>query len=361
MKVLLAPDKFKGSLSAAEVAAHLADGLADRGIDSHPLTLADGGDGSVAAALSSGFRPVPITVSGATGQLRRSVLAFDGTTAVVEVASTCGLQTLPDGPAPLSASSRGFGEALGRAIELGPRRVVLALGGSASTDGGAGMLAALGAVFTDRHGRRMETLNGRTLPAVAAIDLPRLDVEIVIATDVRNPLLGPSGAAAVYGPQKGAAPADIAYLNAGLDHFVQLADARSLADTPGAGAAGGIGFAALLLGGKIVSGADFFLDLLDFPTALRSCDLVVTGEGRIDSQTAEGKLAAAVARRSDGVPVIAVVGHSVLAREDAAALGLSAVHALTNYSTDPAADPRLSGELLRRIARTIELPGRENR
>ncbi|MGW7535491.1 glycerate kinase [Amycolatopsis sp. NPDC054798] len=357
MKVLLAPDKFKGSLSAAEVAAHLADGLADRGIDSHTLALADGGDGSVAAALSSGFRPVPVTVTGATGQRRRSVFAFDGTTAVVEVASTCGLQTLPAGPAPLSASSRGFGEALRHALHLGPRRVVLALGGSASTDGGAGMLAALGAVFTDHHGRKLETLNGQKLPDLAAITLPTLETEIVIATDVRNPLLGPAGAAAVYGPQKGATPADVEYLNAGLDHLVQLADARALADTPGAGAAGGLGFAALLLGGRIVSGADFFLDLLDFPAALRRCDLVVTGEGRIDSQTAEGKLAAAVARRSEGVPVIAVVGHSSLAQEEAAALGLSAVHALTDHSAaDPAADPGLSGELLRRIARTVELP-----
>lgn len=370
MKVLLAPDKFKGSLTAAQVADRLGDGLRSRGVAVDELPLADGGDGSVDAAIAAGFDAVPVTVAAATGRPHTTRIALsDGrlgpVTAVVEVANTCGLHTLPGGrPAPLAATSSGVGQAVRSAVERGARRVVLALGGSASTDGGAGLLAELGVAFRDRAGRIIQVAGG-TLSRIVAVDpaglLDLTGIDLVVAGDVANPLTGPNGAAAVYGPQKGATPADVAVLDAGLRHLVvQLTgirpEAAVLADTAGAGAAGGLGFAGLLLGGRIVSGADFFLDLLDFDRRVADCDVVITGEGRIDDQTLNGKLPAVVARRSRPRPVIAVVGRSDLTATAADAMGLTAVHALTDHTDrNPAGDPDLSGHLLTALARTIPL------
>jgi glycerate 2-kinase len=367
MRVLLAPDKFKGSLTAAQVVHHLGRGLEKRGVEHRGLPLADGGDGSVAAAVGAGFRPHPVTVAAATGDPHPAVLALDGTTAVVEVANTCGLQTLPTGTlSPLAASSRGVGDALRAALQLGVRRIVLALGGSASTDGGAGMLAALGAVFRDNAGRVLPAEGGNLLgiSSVDATALPDLTrVEIVIASDVQNPLTGPDGAAAVYGPQKGADAEQVRLLDAGLAHFVTClvaagyADAGRLAAAPGAGAAGGLGFGAMLLGGRAVSGADYFLDLLDFDKHLTGCDLVVTGEGRMDDQTLHGKLPAVVAHRAAPVPVIAVVGRSDVSEQARCAMGLRAVHAVTDHTDgDPAHDPGLTARVLEELGRTVPLP-----
>jgi glycerate kinase len=370
MKVLLAPDKFKGSLTAAEVAAHLADGLLARGISVDELPLADGGDGSVAAAIAAGFAAVPVTVATATGHPHTTQIALgttdqDTPTAVVEVANTCGLHTLPGGHlAPLAATSTGVGQAVRVAVEHGARRIVLALGGSASTDGGAGLLAALGVVFRDGTGHDIQIAGG-TLPRIATVDrtglLDLTGIDLVIASDVANPLTGPHGAAAVYGPQKGATPDQVAALDAGLQHLVQAltvlrSDAAALAREPGAGAAGGLGFAGLLLGGQIVSGADYFLDLLDFDHRVADCDMVITGEGRIDDQTRHGKLPAVVAHRSRPRPVIAVVGHSDLSAAAADEMCLTAVYALTDHTSDnPAGDPQLSRHLLTQIARTMPL------
>ncbi len=366
MKVLLAPDKFKGSLTAAEVVQHLGSGLAERGIHYRGLPLADGGDGSVQAAIAAGFRPIRITVAAATGHERPTEAAFDGSTAVVEVANTCGLHTLPDGAlAPLEASSRGIGQAVTSVLRLGARRIVLALGGSASTDGGAGMLAALGAGFLDDAGLPI-AINGGTLRRIRSIDtegLPDLSgVDIVIASDVQNPLTGPEGAAAVYGPQKGATPAMVDVLDAGLVHLVRqlalagFADADRHAASPGAGAAGGLGFAGLLLGGRVVSGADYFLDLLDFEKHLQGCDLVITGEGRMDDQTLNGKLPAIIAQRAGRVPVIAVVGRSDITPEVLRRMGIEAVHAIVDHTDrNPAGDPALTRDLLEQLGRTIPL------
>ena len=320
MTVLIAPDKFKGSLTAGQVVDALCRGLAARGIASRGLPLADGGDGNVQAALHAGFMPMEISVTGPTGKPHQAIFATCGSTAVVEVANTCGLSVLPGGAlAPLEASSRGVGEAMMAALGMGSTRIVLALGGSASTDGGAGMLTALGVVFRDRNGHTVD-VDGGSLRQIHSIDRSGLidlrHVEIIIASDVENPLTGPVGAASVYRPQKGAIPADVKDLDAGLTNLVHRlvaagwGDAAALADAPGAGSAGGLGFAGLLLGGRLVSGADFFLDLLEFDTHVRGCDLVITGEGKLDSQTLAGKLLAIVARRSGTLPVVAVVGHS---------------------------------------------------
>lgn len=369
VRALIAPDKFKGSLTAGEVAHALAAGLrstagAARTIECELLPLADGGDGSVDAAVSAGFARHACTVTGPTGQTVRSSIAFDGVTAVVEVANTCGIALLADGSLDaLNASSRGFGEAVRFALGLSPARIVLALGGSASTDGGMGMLTALGYAFLAADGTelpgtghalgRIHAVRGSLLPGLAG-------TELVVASDVSNPLTGPAGAAAVFGPQKGAGPADVDALDAGLEHFVgRMADAgfgaaAGLARHAGAGSAGGIGFACLLLGARQVSGADFFLDLLDFDARKDSCDVVITGEGSIDAQTLAGKLPAAVARRSGTRTLIAVAGRSLLPRERWADLSLAQVYALADYtSRDSAKDPVLSAALLTRIGRDI--------
>jgi glycerate 2-kinase len=374
MKVLIAPDKFKGSLTAAEVAHHLSIGFERRGVTTRSLPLADGGDGSAAAAVAAGFRPIEVGVAAATGKRHTATIAYDGVTAVVEVANTCGLHTLPSGTlAPLESSSAGVGDAVNAALQRGAKRIVLALGGSASTDGGTGMLAALGAVFRDEAGRVLAA-DGGSLRRIDTIDVTRLpdltETEIVIATDVQNPLTGPDGAASVYGPQKGADPEQVAALDAGLTHLVDRLTAAGhrtaavLADTPGAGAAGGLGFAGLLLGGHAVSGADFFLDLLQFEAHLDGCDLVITGEGRIDDQTLHGKLPAIVARRAAPLPVVAIVGRSDLSDDARQRMGLSTVHAIADRTDgDPANDPHLSARLLEELGLTMPLPGQvtENR
>ncbi|MGK3647141.1 glycerate kinase [Pseudarthrobacter enclensis] len=368
VRTLIAPDKFKGSLTASEVADALAAGLrstANAGtVQCELLPLADGGDGSVAAAVASGFGRRSLTVAGPTGQPVEADIAFDGTTAVVEVANTCGLALLPDGKLePLSSSSRGFGEAIRFALSLKPQTIVLALGGSASTDGGMGMLIALGYSFQDREGNQLNG-NGQTLEQIHTVTgagLPGLkDTELIVASDVHNPLHGSTGAPAVFGPQKGATGEQVAFLNEGLRHFVaKMAEAgftaaESLAEHEGAGSAGGIGYACLLLGAKQVSGADYFLDLLDFNSRKDNCDIVITGEGSIDEQTLAGKLPAAVARRSGPRPIIAVAGRSLLPKERWSEMALTRVYALAEYTDqDSSKDPELSAALLRQIGQDI--------
>lgn len=372
LRTLIAPDKFKGSLTAGEVAQALATGLQAAAVSSGEsaavqcdiLPLADGGDGSVDAAVAAGFARRDTMVTGPTGTPVLASIAFNGHTAVVEVANTCGLGLLPHGKLEaLEASSRGFGDAILFALGLNPARVVLALGGSSSTDGGMGMLTALGFTFRDNHGKVL-TGNGRALRHVDSVErtaLPELDdVELIVASDVHNPLLGSNGAAAVFGPQKGAHPGDVISLNTGLEHFVfkmsetGIPDAAALANHAGAGSAGGIGYASLLLGAKQVSGADYFLDLLDFNTRKDSCDVVITGEGSIDEQTLAGKLPAAVARRSGARPIIAVAGRSLLPRERWPEMPLSNVYTLAEYTDrDSSKDPDLSAALLQKIGKDI--------
>ena len=363
MRVLIAPDKFKGSLTAAEVADHLARGLAGAGAQCRTLPLADGGDGSVAAALASGFHPLPVDVHGATGERHRGVVAFDDDTAVVEVANTCGLSTLPGGTlAPMTASSYGFGEAVRAALALPRQHLVLALGGSASTDGGVGMLAALGYRFLDPAGQ-LVVPTAEQLGLVHFVDARQAvsldDTDVTVAGDVTSPLLGSTGAAAVFGPQKGATAEQVAELDAGLAHLVDaftrsgVDTAEAFARAPGSGAAGGLGFAAMLLGAETVSGAEYFLDLLDFDRAAADVDLVITGEGRLDHQTLQGKLPAAVALRAAPKPVIAVVGRNDLgsASVDTPFADVFAVAEFTD--TDTAHDPHRTAELLQHIGTQI--------
>jgi len=363
MRVLIAPDKFKGSLTAAEVADHVAKGVAETGAHSTTLPLADGGDGSVAAALAGGFQPLPVNVHGSTGENHGAVVAFDDDTVVVEVANTCGLATLPGGiRSPMTASSYGFGEAIRTALTLSRHRLVLALGGSASTDGGIGMLAALGYRFLDRAGQLVAPV-AANLDRIHCVDsrdaVTLTGVELTLAGDVTSPLLGLTGAAAVFGPQKGATVAQVARLDAGLANLVDAFDrsgagtAETFAHAFGSGAAGGIGFAAMILGATTASGADFFLDLLNFDRHVADADLVITGEGRLDHQTLHGKLPAAVALRAAPTPVIAVVGRNDL-DEATAKTRFADVYAVAELAeNDTSADPQRTAELLQQIGTRI--------
>lgn len=373
MNVLLAPDKFKGSLRASDVAAAVAAGLRDAAPDVRTVTVpvADGGDGTLDAAVAAGFRHVPVRVTGPTGDPVDSGYAVRDGVAVAELADACGLDRLPGGRlAPLTASSAGFGQVVAAAIDAGCHRIVLGVGGSASTDGGAGMLTELGARLLDAAGRPLPP-GGGALEHLDRVDLtglhPAVDrTEFVLASDVDNPLLGATGAAAVYGPQKGATPGDVARLDGALRHWsIGLALAMGVtpgssghpaADSPGAGAAGGVGFGALaVLHAKARPGIDLLLELTGFYDQLPAADLVITGEGSLDSQTLHGKAPAgvAVAARRAGVPVIAVAGRNLLGPDELADAGVRAVYALLDIEPDPAVCMTDAARLLRALAERI--------
>jgi glycerate 2-kinase len=361
--VVVAPDKFKGSLTAAQVAARVAAGLtrAAPGVEVVQVPVADGGDGTLEAALSAGYRRVPVRAEGPTGEPVDTAYAERDGVAVVELADVSGLRRLPGGrPASLTASSYGTGQVIRAALDGGCRRIVLGIGGSACTDGGAGMVQALGGRLVDAGGGEVGR-GGAALAAVRSLDLAGLHpalrrAEVVVASDVDNPLLGPRGAAAVYGPQKGASPTDVAELDAALARWadaVHRATGIDAAGTPGAGAAGGVGFAALaVLGARLQPGIDLILDLVGFREALPGARLVICGEGSLDAQTLHGKAPAGVAAaaRSAGIPVVAVAGRSLLSPAELEPAGILAAYALTDLEPDPARSMTEAGPLLERLA-----------
>jgi glycerate 2-kinase len=366
VRIVVAPDKFKGSLTAAQVAARVAAGLARAapGVDVVQLPVADGGDGTLEAAVSAGYRRVPVRAEGPTGDLVDTAYAERDGVAVVELADVSGLGRLPGGRlAASAASSYGTGQVIRAALAAGCRRVVLGIGGSACTDGGAGMVQALGGRLADARGDEVGR-GGGALGAVRSLDLAGLhpglsSAEVVVASDVDNPLLGPRGAAAVYGPQKGAAPAEVARLDAALGRWadaVQRATGLDLAGMPGAGAAGGVGFAAMaVLGATLQPGIELILELVGFPAALSGAGLVITGEGSLDRQTLHGKAPAGVAAtaRSAGIPVVAVAGRSLLSPADLEAAGIQAAYALTDLEPDPDRCMTEAGPLLERLVAKV--------
>ena len=366
MRVVVAPDKFKGSLTAAQVAARVAAGLARAapGVDVVQLPVADGGDGTLEAAVSAGYRRVPVRAEGPTGDLVDTAYAERDGVAVVELADVSGLGRLPGGRlAASAASSYGTGQVIRAALAAGCRRIVLGIGGSACSDGGAGMVQALGGRLADARGDEVGR-GGGALGAVRSLDLAGLhpglsSAEVVVASDVDNPLLGPRGAAAVYGPQKGAAPAEVARLDAALGRWadaVQRATGLDLAGMPGAGAAGGVGFAAMaVLGATLQPGIELILELVGFPAALSGAGLVITGEGSLDRQTLHGKAPAGVAAtaRSAGIPVVAVAGRSLLSPADLEAAGIQAAYALTDLEPDPDRCMTQAGPLLERLVAEV--------
>jgi glycerate kinase len=319
------------------------------------------------AVAVRGFSLELVVVSGPTGQPVEAAFARRGRTAVVELAEASGLRRLPDGRLdPLRASSRGTGELLRAALDAGCDQLVLGLGGSASTDGGAGMLQALGARLIDKQGRELGP-GGAVLWDLHAVDLEGLDprlagVDVVLAGDVDNPLLGPKGAAAVYGPQKGATAAEVAQLEAGLQRWARvLAEATGgdVSETPSAGAAGGVGFAALaVLDATPQPGIELILDLIEFDSLVRGAQLVITGEGSLDEQSLHGKapvgVASAAARH--GVATIAIAGRCSLSSQQAQAGGLRAAYALTSLQADSAVCIRDAGRLLEELVATVVAP-----
>ncbi|MGW2647558.1 glycerate kinase [Streptomyces sp. NPDC001393] len=364
-RVLIAADKFKGSLTAVQVAERVTAGLHRVVPDLHveALPVADGGDGTVDAAVAAGFERREVRVAGPLGQEVTAAFALRGETAVVEMAEASGLQRLPAGVfAPLTASTYGSGELLRAALDAGARTIVFGVGGSATTDGGAGMLAALGARFLNEDGEPV-TPGGGGLADLARADLSGLDarlssVELVLASDVDNPLTGPKGAPAVYGPQKGASPDDVDTLDASLAHFAKVLEAEvgpraaQYAASPGAGAAGGIGYGALLVGARFRPGIEVMLDVLGFAPALERASLVITGEGSLDEQTLHGKAPAGVAAaaRAAGKPVVAVCGRLALSPEALRGAGISQAYPLTSVEPDVAKCIADAGPILERVA-----------
>jgi glycerate kinase len=361
-RVLVAADKFKGSLTAVQVAERVTAGLQRvvPGLAVEALPVADGGDGTVAAAVAAGFERREVPVTGPRGESLTAAYALRDGTAVVEMAEASGLQHLPAGVfAPLTATTYGSGELLLAALDAGARTIVFGVGGSATTDGGAGMLAALGARFLDASGRPVPP-GGGGLRELATADLSGLDarvkdVDLILASDVDNPLTGPKGAPAVYGPQKGATPEDVAVLDEALAHYASVLG-PDLADSPGAGAAGGIGYGALVaLGARFRPGIEVMLDVLGFAPALDRATLVITGEGSLDEQTLHGKAPAGVAAaaRARGIEVVAVCGRLALPPEALGRAGIRRAYALSALEPDPRRSMAEAGPLLERAAESI--------
>ncbi|GAA2728764.1 glycerate kinase [Streptomyces nogalater] len=364
-RVLIAADKFKGSLTAVQVAERVTAGLRrvvpDLAVEALPV--ADGGDGTVDAAVAAGFERREVRVTGPLGEEVTAAFALRDGTAVVEMAEASGLQRLPAGVfAPLTASTYGSGELLRAALDAGARTIVFGVGGSATTDGGAGMLSALGARFLTEAGEPVSP-GGGGLAGLARADLSGLDprlssVELVLASDVDNPLTGPKGAPAVYGPQKGASPQDVETLDAALAHFAKVLEAEAgpraaeYAASPGAGAAGGIGYGALLLGARFRAGIEVMLDVLGFAPALERASLVITGEGSLDEQTLHGKAPAGVAAaaRAAGKPVVAVCGRLALPAEALERAGIERAYPLTSVEPDVDKCIADAGPILERVA-----------
>jgi len=325
MKIVIAPDSFKESLSAWEAASEIEAGLREifPYADYLKVPVADGGEGTVEAMIAAtGGRRIALA---ATGPLGAPVEAFYGLTggaepiAVIEMAAASGLALVaPQARDPLITTSRGTGELIRAALDAGARRFILGVGGSATNDGGAGMLQALGVSLLDGDGAQIAA-GGAALASLLRIDVSDLDARIAdcvfeVACDVSNPLVGPQGASAIFGPQKGATPEVVAELDANLRHYAAIVArdvGQDVAAVPGAGAGGGIAAAMLaFLGGRLRPGSEIVADAVGLDAVVRDADLVITGEGRIDSQSVNGKTPVGVARvaKRHAKPVIAIGG-----------------------------------------------------
>lgn len=366
LRVLACPDALKGSLTAPEAAAAIADGVRDAepAADVRQLPLADGGEGTAAALVrATNGHEVAVTVTGPHG---RPVTASygvlgDGRTAVVEAAAAAGLLLLgEDERDPRRATSEGVGQLIGQALADGFRRIILCLGGSGTNDGGIGLLTGLGGRIAAADGSALSG-GGAALAQAARLDTAALpaalfESELIVATDVDNPLLGPTGATALYGPQKGADAAMVAELEAGMTNWARLLAAacgRDVAAVPGAGAAGGMAAPLLALGcARLTPGFELVATVTGLAAAVADADLIITGEGRLDGQTLHGKVVHGVAAlaRQHGRPVIALAGAIAPGAEALHDHGVTAMLALPQ---GPAALPDLvaaAGPLLRNAA-----------
>lgn len=349
LRVVVCPDSYKGSLEAEEVAAAMARGVHAARPDARvrSLPMADGGEGTARLVSHTlGWAWHLSDVSSPTGAHLSAGWGCDHheQRAVIDVASACGLDRVShDRHDPWQLHSFGVGELMRAALDAGAEHLMIGLGGSGTVDGGAGMLAALGVRFLDAEGHALAP-HPAGLVDLARVDFDALDprlahIDITVLNDVDNPLTGPDGAAAVFGPQKGLKAADIPAMDAHMEHLARAIDAAGHLhrpiDTPGAGAAGGLGFALdCVLGGSARMGANYLADLIGLDAAIREADLVITGEGQLDGQTSHGKVVAEVVRRARElqVPVVAVAGSIACDQGEIAAFGLSDARALCDGS-----------------------------
>lgn len=369
MRILIASDKVKHSLDSDEVAWHLTTGLLaerpDLTVDS--ISIADGGEGTVAAAISAGFTAHVVTVSGPTGVPVRATMAVRGHEAIIETAAASGLTSLPGGiPDALGATSLGTGQLIREALNHGCTVICIGAGGSACTDGGAGLLEGLGATFLDARGQSLAP-GGGALADLAAVDLSGLDprlrkVKFVLASDVDNPLLGKQGAAAIFGPQKGAAPSEVDLLDRALTRLVDVLEeeigsrAAAAAKQAGAGAAGGIGYAAIaVLAARVEPGIEVIGRMINLDARIRGAALVITGEGSLDDQSMGGKAPIGVSQAAAraGVSVVAVCGRTTLPDWTLRAAGFIRTFALADIEPDLARCMSNAGALLETIGMTV--------
>ena len=349
-RILIAPQAFKGTLSAQRAAAAMARGCCAAASGHVRLApdiqpIADGGDGSIDALVSSGYARVMIDTRGATGQHGVASIGVKGDVAAVELANACGLhRQTPYGLQPLSSSSVGLGDALLSALDAAPSKLLVFIGGSASTDGGSGMLQALGARLLDANGREVAP-GGQWLADIARLDLDGLDprlreLDIVVATDVTSPLTGPDGAAQVFAPQKGANAAEVRLLDDGLRHWAHVLAAATGIDAsrqPGAGAAGGVGVAAMTaLNARRESGFEVLANEISLAERLAACDAVMTGEGAFDAQSLLGKGTGRIIEwaRQANVPVGLVCGRIDYLPKELLELGVRASQPLDSCDAE---------------------------
>lgn len=355
MVVTIASDSFKGSASSLQVAQAIERGIhrADPSVVCRRFPVADGGEGLLSALGRDGDEEVRIEVLGPLFERREAAYLRRGDLAIIEMARASGLPLVPeDRRDPMRTTTYGTGQLIADAIARGCRRLVVGIGGSATNDGGAGMAAALGARLLDRDGKAVRP-NGGGLERIEAVDvssmLPGLgETEIRVACDVDNPLCGPNGASAVFGPQKGATPQMVERLDRALARYARLLGRQDLAAVPGSGAAGGLGFALMAFcGARLESGVELALSATGIEEALEDSDLVITGEGRIDGQSARGKVPVGVARlaKRRGLPVLVLAGDIGPGTEALYQMGIDAI-----ASTTPAAMG-----LQEAMARSLEL------
>jgi glycerate kinase len=324
MKVVIAPQAFKGSISALDAARAISEGvrLVVPNAETVVVPVADGGDGTLETLVEgSGGEIRAAEVTGPLGERRTSQWGAmgDGTTAVIEMARTSGLALVPiDKRNPLVTTTYGLGEAIRHALDAGFRRFIIGIGGSATNDAGAGMAQALGAKLLDSQGRDLP-FGGAALAQLDRIDISDMDEriresEFMVACDVNNPLTGPTGASAIYGPQKGATPEIVKQLDVALAHFARIVNrdiGANINDVPGAGAAGGLGGGLIaFMDAELRAGVDIVLDAVKLDDHLKAADLVITGEGSLDHSTVYNKAPVGVASRAKklGIPVIAIAG-----------------------------------------------------
>ncbi|MDK2805626.1 MAG: glycerate 2-kinase [Thermoanaerobacterium sp.] len=322
MKILVAPDSFKGSLSSKEVLKAISEGI-KRAVNAEieGVLIADGGEGTVDALITSlGGKIIDVDVVGPLGNVVKGYFGVlnDGT-AVIEVAASSGLSLVQDNMRnPLITTTYGVGQLIKEALDKGCRKFIIGVGGSATNDGGAGMIQALGVKLLDEDGKDIP-YGGGNLHKLKKVDISSIDRRVyessfIVASDVTNPLCGEYGASAVYGPQKGATPEMVEILDRNLKHYSSVIKetlGKDFSDVPGAGAAGGLGFSLMtFLNAKIKSGIDIVMEASNIDKKIKSCDIVITGEGNTDFQTAYGKAPAGIARiaKKYGKPVVILSG-----------------------------------------------------